>query len=447
MKEIIQYIQNFLEHSIEQECQKEYARQKNLNDNKKLSIRTKISKDYQIDDWIEKLKLSIQQLGETTFSLATHVAKGVHSSSKSSNVLFLSDNNDLPKTLVSSQTIPNIHIDINNNNTAVHIAKFTAVSHFLNIDANQQKFYQLILADNPNMMEFFTKRIDIEGFYLLKEHLSKNIEQPIISELDKQLLFAMDNGEYHTIFPNYPSSLAYEVYLKVLDIKYSEHNKNARERRKNNNKEDKLVAYTDIVNLATIKLGGTKPLNVSVLNNKRGGRTYLLPSTPPKFKDSNVLTIGKSINNFFDIKGIRFHTNESLIALFKNIANKINNVKVRDRRDDIIEEILTKILQLASSIQQNYAAGWSKDCSLSKAQQYWLDPQRSELDAEFAHAREHSDWHSQIAQDFAHWLQHQLKQNYKRKAHHFGTAEHQAWVNYMKQTIIHSQLLGEKVFL
>lgn len=448
MKVIIQYIQDFLERTIEQEYKKECAKQKNINDKKRLSIKTKISENYQLDDWIEKLKSSIQQLNETSFSLATHIAKGVHSSSKSSNVLFTGNTNPLTKLLVSSQTTPNIHIDINNNNTAVHIAKFTAISNFLNIDANEQKFYQLILADDQDMMVFFTKKIGIEGFHLLKEHLSKNIEQPIIGELDKQLLFTINDNGYHTIFPNYPSSLVHEVHLKISDIKYSEHNKHARELRRNkNNKSETLVAYTEVIDLAIVKLGGTKPLNVSVLNNKRGGRTYLLPSMPPSFRASNRLTISKTAKNFFDIKGIRFYTHELLVALFKNISNKVNNANIRDRRDDIIEEILVTIIHLASDIQQNYPAGWSKDYNLSTAQQYWLDPQRAKLDTQFADARKQSDWHTQIAQDFAYWLQNQLRQNYKRKSHQFGTTEHQAWASYMKQAIAHSQALGEKVFL
>lgn len=375
----------------------------------------------------------------------THISKGIHPDAKGDNVRYTPDLS-LSITHVGTHTLTNTYLDANGNAAALPLAAF--FDYWVD-DEQTIKIRDLILAKHPALTGCFDDNLAVSDGYqeLFFECLNNQPKHPKTHELNKQLLWAIDETNlYHTIVPLYPSVLTHDVYHKIQELRYSQANQIAKENRYKNN-EKATATYVSIPDLAILQLGGTKPQNVSQLISKQGGRTYLLPSTPPKFKDSNVLTIGKSINNFFDIKGIRFHTNESLIALFKNIANKINNVKVRDRRDDIIEEILTKILQLASSIQQNYAAGWSKDCSLSKAQQYWLDPQRAELDAEFAHAREHSDWHSQIAQDFAHWLQHQLKQNYKRKAHHFGTTEHQAWVNYMKQTITHSQLLGEKVFL
>lgn len=454
MQQIIEYIQDFLEIIIAQECVKEYARHKNLKEDKKQSIEAKIRQNYQVNDWIDDVKLAIDGLEDISFSLATHIAKGIHSSSKSSNILSIHNDKPIPNFLVGSHSIPNPHIDINNNNTAVHIAKFSKVCQFLNIDVKDKKFYRLILDDTPEMVEFFEQKIGSKGLELLQKHLRQTIDQPSISGIDKQLLFPVNDGQYHTIYPSYPSSLAYEAYLKIIDIKYSTHNKQARADRKNKQK-DSFDTYADITNLAVVKLGGTKPLNVSTLNKERNGRTYLLPSMPPKFTASASVSFSKSASNLFDTKGFNYHLHELIRALSKNIANKINNINVRDRRDEIIDEILMVIFELVKNIQEHRLAGWSDDYQLSHAQKRWLDPKNpkyappdddADTNTDFNTQEQTDDWQAQIIQDFAHWLQNRLKRQLKDHAHQFGESEHHAWATYIEQAIAQSKRLAQGVF-
>lgn len=374
----------------------------------------------------------------------THISKGVHPDAKGDNVRY-TPNPSLPIAYVGTHTLPNLHLDANGNAAALPLAAFFDCW----IDDEQSiKMRDLILGKHPALTGCFDDDLTVSDSYqqLFFACLNNQPTNPKTHERNKQLLWAIDKTDlYHTIVPLYPSVLTHDVYHKIQELRYSAANQSAKESR--HKKSDKQMAYVSIPDLTILHLGGTKPQNVSQLISKKSGRVYLLPSVPPSFKASSSLSIHQSASNFFDIKGIRFYTHELLSALFKNIASQTNNVQVRSRRDDIIEEILLKIIQLASDIQHNQPAGWSKDCHLPKAQQYWLDPQRAELDTAFDTEREHSDWHAQIAQDFANWLQKQLKHNFKKNAHHFGAAEHQAWAKHMKQTIAHSQYLGEKVFV
>jgi CRISPR-associated protein Csy1 len=65
-------------------------------------------------------------------------------------------------------------------------------------------------------------------------------------------------------------------------------------------------------------------------------------------------------------------------------------------------------LQYAAEVQSlKEHAGWSADSRLPLAQQLWLDPLRG--DPPFQHLREAKDWHQDIADQFANWLNHKLK--------------------------------------
>lgn len=444
-QQIRQTIDNFLLQLYHKKADKELkqlAKARENNDlaktNELLETLQAIQDKFNKANWMADAQKMAKQL-----KFGTHISKGIHPNAKGDNVRFDGDNNI---AYVCTATINSPNLDANGNAAALPLATFFDYE----IDNHHGiKIRDLILSQHKALTGCFADDLVLSDEYqqTFFDCLNSTTDNPQTHEYNKQLLWAIDGDtdKYHVIVPLYPSVLTHHIHQAINQQRYSQANKTAKDNRHKKNAEQ--TTYISIKDLAVSHLGGTKPQNVSQLISKQSGRTYLLPSMPPSFRASNRLTISKTAKNFFDIKGIRFYTHELLVALFKNISNKVNNANIRDRRDDIIEEILVTIIHLASDIQQNYPAGWSKDYNLSTAQQYWLDPQRAKLDTQFADARKQSDWHAQIAQDFAYWLQNQLRQNYKRKSHQFGTTEHQAWANYMKQAIAHSQALGEKVFL
>lgn len=428
---IEQAIQTHLDDQIQIEIAKEQRKTGKTTDKKT----TEIQAMYAFDDFIQSVFGGLKQVQEVGISLATHTAKGIHSSSRSSNVVMQFDPNQ--KThWIGSHSILSPMIDANNGNPAVYIKSLTFVVNFLNIDLHHQKFHQWIAQDNGAFKAFFANKLDLESFEFLKKSLLTNVENPKISDKDKQILYPIGNDDYKALFPVYPSSLAHELFIQISDKKFNENNRLARENRSKQNVSQQ--SYFSIHDLAFVKLGGTKPLNVSVLNNKQGGRNYLLPSLPPEFKGSNVIRIAPSYQSVFESKAIEYYAKDDLQAVFEVVQDIKNNVYVRDKRKKAIDKMIACIFEMAMDIQQNRIAGWSKEYdNLALFEKYWLDPHRAELEdeTEFKLARENEDWHNDIAERFAHWLQKILKNKFPAIKHDFGEPEYYEWFREMKDEV------------
>ncbi|MDO4896097.1 MAG: type I-F CRISPR-associated protein Csy1 [Moraxella sp.] len=448
MKELENSIQRYLQEQIQIGYQKELRKHRTATDKKKISVLAQLEQDYAFDGWLARVGVAIQDIQSVGMSLGTHIAKGVHSSSKSANILSLKDNN-LPSHLVSTASLTRPMLDINNSNTATHIAKLKLIVCFLNIAHQNGRFYEFILSHDKAMHELFEKYFTPDDFDYLYAILNPN-GQGQIGVLDKQILYAVGDDEYHLLSPNYPSSLSHDVYLKISRIKFER-------------PDDKNAPYSTVHQLAILNLGGTKPQNVSVLNQERGGRHYLLPSYPPTFTGSSDLSFAKSAKTIFG-KSLAYAVKDDVDELFNLIIhtnkNHKNTIGIRTARDDILQNIIVSVLQVAHAISQR-EAGWSKSYKLALHQKYWLDPKRCELDGEDKFKKNHDsqNWQSDVQKDFAHWIQNELnkrlvryqheqkKQNKQAVVLELGRAEFEHWQKEFKDTFNASLRLGQGVFV
>ena len=441
MQEILGYIQSYLVKKIEIEFLKEKNKQPKPTEKALEKKLQELKHEYQIDNWLNICKASFEKMNEIGFSLATHTAKGIHSSSKSSNVIFKPENHH---KLLGSHSIQSLMIDANNSNTAVHVANLSNITNFLNIVCGEKRIHDLIVSDDIGVIELFDKRLSANIFAVLRSMLSENIESnPKISELEKQMLFPLPNDDYICIYPLYPTALAHEMFLKISHIKYFEENKNARQQKK---EKTGFLKHTDIMDLAYVKLGGKKPLNVSVFNKDQNGKNYLLPSMPPIFRQSQDIRISPSATSIFATKALEYKAKDALKALFTIIKTNYNNVNIRDARKAILSDIAYQVISLGETLQAIRPAGWTKDYhSLSMYQKYWLDPHRADLEGEenFKQARESEDWRTAIEVDFANWLQGILKTEFKAFAHDFADPEHNEWRREIADEIKKALRLGK----
>ena len=101
--------------------------------------------------------------------------------------------------------------------------------------------------------------------------------------------------------------------------------------------------------------------------------------------------------------------------------------------DYIIQEVLT----IATYLQTHWPAGWSKDYELNMNEQYWLDPQRAELEGEeqFKNNSASADLENIIPLHFARWLSEWLREKYPRLAGDFDDAEIREWQHVMASTL------------
>lgn len=189
-------------------------------------------------------------------------------------------------------------------------------------------------------------------------------------------------------------------------------------------------------NIAVQIFGGTKPQNISQLNTGRYGRGFLFSSQPPAW-NTQINTPSGSKHSFwrqYDRRARR--TVKSLRDYLERIAKRTSTAERRDRRAAMVDELVDMLLICAAEVQQLHAQrGWSAETELSFAEQLWFDPYRTELDEEFKQQRAKNDWQSDIARQFATWLNSRL--SYKTTLSDFSDAEFQEW----------NRLLAKKLLL
>ncbi|TCP11456.1 CRISPR-associated Csy1 family protein [Bisgaardia hudsonensis] len=404
--------------------------------------RKKLEKATDLNE-ISILKESIQQLKEkyslnnwidyaantyaNQLKFGTHISKGIHPDAKGDNVTFQSLN-QLKNNLVGSQSIHKLELDANGNAAALPLASFFNII----IDEDKQiKLKDLLLNNDPSLEKCFANEIELSEKYkqIFQNTLKGNLDTPITHERNKQLLWVNDkdaikNNDYTCLIPLYPSAFTNIVYNKINQSRYSEENKVAREKRYKNKKDDVQQSYISINDLSTVKLGGTKPQNVSLLTSSQGGRNYLLPSLPPIIS-STTMRISYSQTTIFTER-LAYVCRYGLRMLYEVIKEKKNIYTVRDERIDALNIILQTLLRQVNNLQQKEVA-WTKDYQLDWCEKYWLDPNRWQNEEQHYDIYQRQDWINEIDRRFALWINDCLKKQFPKIAHQFNNPEYETW--------------------
>jgi CRISPR-associated protein Csy1 len=400
------------------------------------------------DVWIEnKIKRLFKEI-----NFGTHIAKGTHTSSKGDNVIF-NTKNILPEEYIGSQIIEELILDSSGNS-----AQYLPFAEFLEIKVGDTFLKNLILTDAKSLNKAFSldERKSREYIKLIKDCIENNVPEHRSYELNKQLLWpstetAINDNDYTCIIPLYPSSLTYSFYKSISEKFYSDENKSAKnDRFKKDNKDIVYREYFDPVQLGVTTLGGTKPQNVSLLNNKQGGRNYLLSSLPPVIDKTKKYSISKKQKTIFN-RSFQYHCRDWFNELFDvvKVSSKNNNVDVRDKRKEAADMILYELLFFAANIQNSWSVGWSKDFEeLAEDEKLWLDPKRAELEEEkkFLKKRNSGEWKQNIRDSFALWINKILQKRFKNIKQKFGKSEYNEWLREIEDAVKTSLRKGEEVF-
>ncbi len=270
------------------------------------------------------------------------------------------------------------------------------------------KFLSLKLKDGMSILQHLEKKTEsikeqfnIPGIsYLELERglLSMKGSQEISLKTSgkvKQVFFPIDLGEYHLLSILTPSGIMFNLRERIDKMRFSEEVKEIRDAKKSNKEHEK--DFSEIYGLSVIGFGGTKPQNISVLNNQNGGRAFLLSSMPPELSNRKIRP-----------PKISFFTNTLWIKSFEDDFQKfhnqlnhdINNIHVRRKRDWIIRSIIHQVADQLWKIR-SLEEGWSSANlykSLPHYQKIWLDQS-------FVSERtENSEWFESMQQDLIRWF-------------------------------------------
>ncbi len=286
------------------------------------------------------------------------------------------------------------------------------------------EFLTLLMEDNRRLLTHIEKDSDLAvqlleikaqsyqalktGFLAMKKTDSDNVTSSKI----KQVYFPVDD-DYHQLSLLTASSVVFELKKRVNNIRFSEEVKEARAREKSN--EMYPDGYRELYNITVIGYGGTKPQNISVLNNRNGGKAYLLPSAPPSLKTRDIHFPGV---DFFSQSLNYFQCKDLFYALHKLFLRYENNWRIRAERDEYYQAIIDRIIEKMWSIRSVAQEQFNPDSSrLNKTQKIWLC-------AENAEKREQEDgWLDELIKDITSFIFNGYEKILGKKAVMFSDTE------------------------
>lgn len=333
----------------------------NSSDADKLDFNNQASIKFSLKNWLIDSSNRASQL-----SLTTHPAKFSHPDAKINAII--ANCNKANDGLLRSGNMQ-IDLDVVGNAACLDVDKFLHIK----LDDNLT-----ILQNLEQNTDYIKQQFANDNFDDIRNNFLKIKKSEAISKSSdklKQIYFPIAN-DYHLLSLLTPSAILYKLKQRINDNlqPFSTKNKQTKkdiEEAVKNEKEFTGV-LENIWDLTAIGYGGTKPQNISVLNNKNRGVAYLLPSAPPILKKRKTQPPKKDF----------FKTNIYLGDWLKedfNFLNKTlsgrNNIKIRDKRDEIIINIMSQIKTEINKVRA-ISDGWSNSDTynqLPKWQKILLD--------------------------------------------------------------------------
>lgn len=357
------------------------------SDEDKLKFSQEAGDKFALENWLVDASSRAKQL-----SLTSHPAKFVHPNAKTSSIIVNAKKaND---GLLRSGNIE-VDLDVFGNAAALDVEKFLRVE----LQDKKTVLQHLEVNSEDIQKQFKTKNTDYEnirnGFMQIKH---SELEQT--SEKLKQVYFPVE-ADYHLLSILNPSGIIYKLKQRVNDLRFSEENKILREElKKAKPTEITNGKITELYDLTSVGYGGTKPQNISTLNNQNGGVSYLLNSMPPILEKRQTQP---PKNDFFDDCLWASLFSRDFKQFHEVLSWRKNNKEIRDKRDDIVLNSITKLKRLIENIRK-INTGWSDSETydgLALWQKIWLDNKYAEI----REAKDQSqDYLSKAQNHFALWF-------------------------------------------
>lgn len=365
-------------------------------DGGRLLLRAAEAARFDTATWLEDAASRAKQI-----SFVTHPIKYSHSDAKGSSIYETGAKQTWPYLCTTTLQTP--RSDVVGNAAALDVAGL------LQLEADGENLASQIARGDLTALQPFAKDESQLAQWQQGFQMALADKELRTHTLAKQLYFPVSRDAYHLISPLFSSALAQALYDRVTESRYSDSAKAVRKLKREGKWSGQITV--DYLNVAVQTFGGTKPQNISLLNSGRRGQSFLLSCRPPVWRSMAKPPADKKDAFWREFsRRSRWVTQAMKNDLLKR-ADKDGSKSFRDKRKARLNDLIEILLQYAAEIQlmgEQYP-GWSAKSQLSKAEQLWLDPQRARLDAGFNAEYAAKDWHSEIAAQFASWLNFHLK--------------------------------------
>jgi CRISPR-associated protein Csy1 len=353
-----------------------------MPEEEKTRIEKETEEKFSMDNWLPDAARRVAQL-----SMVSHPSKFSHPSSRISSIIA----NGTKKADGFLRTgNSEAALDVFGNASALDVYKFLS----LKLDDGKMLIEHVEQGSETARQQLAINTASFNEIQKGLLSIKQGGDTIVTSGKVKQVYFPCDGG-YHLLSILTPSGLMFELRNRVNDMRFSEQTKEARKLKKNDDYSDN--GYDDLFNLSLIGFGGTKPQNISVLNNQNGGKAYLLPCLPPVLQKRNVRL---PRYNFFTNTLCVGRFKDSFRSLQKLMQQEYSNSKIRQGRDSIIRFIVDQVIGVMWSIR-NHEAEWSQTehySHLPVHQKMWLDNL-------WLQEREDSDdWLNKVVEEFSRWI-------------------------------------------
>ena len=410
--EEVRALRQCMENFLEERCANELAakQKKGENEAELAAVREK----YRRETWLADAARRSAQI-----RLVTHALKYGHPDARGSSLY--ADAAAVPESYVGTASCPAIREDVVGNAAALDVFKFLNLEH-----AGKSLLQRVFAHDEQLLAAFSDDREQAESWMTAFRHMREGSGgHPVSHTLAKQVYFPLEGGGYHLLAPLFPTSLVQRVYETLREDRFGTQAREAREA----HRAGRFCAhgYGDYPRLLVQKFGGTKPQNISQLNSERQGENWLLCSLPPLWDKERVRlpldvksVFGPPLNALPEVA----RASRRLIGFLERAAGDYTNIRIRETRAALLDDLLTAVVQWAARIRQE-EPGWSADaaCRLPEEERFWLDPRRGENDPEWRERRNGTPWRDALLERAAVWCNREIS----TKKLPMGDEEQHAW--------------------
>jgi CRISPR-associated protein Csy1 len=365
------------------------------------NVEAKCEEVFSLENWLPKAAKLAGQM-----SLSTHPCTFSHPSARKNK------NGYVTSIVANSLMEPDGYLRTGNIEVEVDVLGNAAalyVHEFLTIRVQDgSSVLEHIQSDSVMSRDLLS--IQSESYTKLKSGfiaMAESNAKPITSSKIKQVFFPIDSSSYHQLSILSNSGIIFEVRKRIDALRFSDKVKEGREARRNNHYFE--GGYSEIYDITTIGYGGTKPQNISVLNNQNGGKAYLLLSVPPNLVQRKIIFPRKD----FFTQNLRYSDYKDIFKRLDNLfkierQGNVPLVKIRNGIDrclgDVLDVIVQKMVALRSISSNQF---WDESSDLPTWQKLWLIEKHRE------ERQDQEEWLDTLTHQVTIWLNRAYKASVK----------------------------------
>lgn len=360
--------------------------------------------NFSLEVWVPGAAKRAKQL-----SMASHPPKFTHPDARTSNVIARAERR--PDGFLRTGNVA-VQLDVYGNAAAMDVYAFL----MLKLQDGKTILEHLEQSTKTIQQQLFIESV---SFDLLRHEflaIKEKEDEPIRTSGRVKQIYFPTQRDYHVLSILTASPIMFRLKKCIDDMRFSLDAKDVRKKRRA--REFHPESYSEIYGLTGINFGGSKPQNISVMNSKNGGMSYLLASAPPALSGRKV-DLPKE--DFFGKQLFPQRYRRDFDALHLKMLGEKNHARSQESIRPLVENILCQVIDLSWRIR-TLPAGWSD------SDQYKLLPESQKIWLDSKYERQHQEderWLDDIKESMVGWLISGYKKLFGEKSLSFSGPEFQ----------------------